>query len=112
MLTKPSLLIPVDDLDTAVAFFVSALGAQLKFQDGDRYAALRLQELDIALVGGSERIVEGPALALRSDDIASDVVAMTASGATATTEIETGPHERRAVMNSPASMAVVISQKL
>jgi hypothetical protein len=112
MLTRPSLLIPVAALDSAVRFFVEGLGAELKFRDGDRYCALRLHDLEIALVGGSERIVDSSALALRSDSLTSDLETLVQAGSTIIRPVETGPHEKRAVLDSPSGMNLVVSQKL
>jgi len=112
MLTKPSLLIPVDDMDPARDFFVAALGAQVKFQDGDRYCALRLHDLDVALVGGSEKIVDRPALTLRSDGLDKDVDGLVDAGADILAPIETGPHERRTIMSSAAGIPLILSEKL
>jgi hypothetical protein len=112
MLTKPSLLIPVENLKSAIAFFVEALGAQIKFQDGDRYCALRLQELDIGLASGAERIVEAPSLVLRSLGLEDDLDALAPLGARLVATPETGPHERRAILESAAGIPIILSQKL
>jgi hypothetical protein len=112
MLTRPALLIPVAVMNSAIEFFVDGLGAELKFRDGDRYCALRLQELEIALVSEDERIVEAPALTLRSDALPGDLEKLVATGSTVVRPVETGPHERRAVVDAPVGMAVILSQKL
>jgi predicted enzyme related to lactoylglutathione lyase len=110
-MTPHSILIPVSDMTQAVAFCRDVLGLPLKFQDGERYAAFAFGTLTLALLGAEERVADGPALGLRTDDIAAALAQCLAGGGAILREVETGPHELRAVVASPAG-AIVLSQKL
>lgn len=108
------LLYPVADIDTALPFFTEALGLPVKFRDGDRYCALDAGALTLALVAGEERLVDQPALAFRIEegrDIGAAIARLVGAGATLTLPAAQGPHETRAVLETPEGFALVLSGK-
>jgi len=108
------LLYPVEDIDQALPFFTEGLGLAVKFRDGNRYCALDAGALTLALVAGEERLVREPALAFRvnaGEDIGGALERLVRAGATVTRELEEGPHERRAVVETPGGWSVVVSVK-
>jgi predicted enzyme related to lactoylglutathione lyase len=92
----------VDELETAVAFYRDALGLELEFRDGDRFAALSAGPTTIALAAGDERLHERALVSYRVDDVDAVARALVAAGARMVREAEDGPHERRAVLLDPA----------
>ncbi|MDR5701641.1 VOC family protein [Agromyces aerolatus] len=53
-----SVYLPVDDLDAAIALY-SALGLELAFRDGDRYAAFERRPIRLALTAPVDQPVPG-----------------------------------------------------
>jgi hypothetical protein len=106
-----SILIPVDDLDGALAWMTGELGCALKFRDGDRYAELDGAGQSVALVAQSERLVDRPALSVRTEDLTGAIEALQRKGAEVVRAPERGPHETRAVLKAPGDVLVVLSSK-
>ncbi|ROO85819.1 catechol 2,3-dioxygenase-like lactoylglutathione lyase family enzyme [Actinocorallia herbida] len=102
-------LLPVADLEAALAFYRDVLGLTVKFQDGDRYAALDGRGgSTIALAALSEQPVAGlPALGLKVSDVAGTAAALRAAGAPVG-EVTEGGHERRAVLRDPDGNVLVV----
>ncbi|MBP0637935.1 VOC family protein [Cupriavidus sp. AcVe19-6a] len=108
------LLYPVADIDTALPFFTEGLGLAVKFRDGERYCALDAGALTLALVAGEERLVGQPALAFKVDEgeeIAAAIARLVEAGASVTLPPAQGPHETRAVLQTPQGFALVLSAK-
>ncbi|AEI79562.1 hypothetical protein CNE_2c05810 [Cupriavidus necator N-1] len=108
------LLYPVADIDTALPFFTEGLGLPVKFRDESRYCALDAGALTLALVAGEERLVDQPALAFKvdeGDDIAAAMARLVGAGASVTLPAAQGPHETRAVLETPEGFALVLSAK-
>jgi predicted enzyme related to lactoylglutathione lyase len=102
-------LYPVKDLAQAVAFYRDGLGLAVKFQDGDRFAALDGGGTTFAIAGPEEDVTGGePAVSFKVDDIASTLERLTAAGAKVMRPVEQGPHETRAVLRDPAGNPFVI----
>src|SRR5262245_22889955 len=87
----------VDDMDAAVEFYGTKLGLQLKFRDGDRWAAFDVGGTTLALAapaeaGGAEA-GGGAVVSLRVAD--ADAWAQEAAErGIQTGPVEAGPHER------------------
>ncbi|BDB26467.1 VOC family protein [Cupriavidus sp. P-10] len=108
------LLYPVANLDAALPFFTEGLGLAVKFRDGDRYCALDAGALTLALVAGEERLVDQPVLAFKVDEgeeIAAAIARLVDAGAAVTLPAAQGPHETRAVLQTPQGFALVLSAK-
>ncbi len=103
---------PVDDLDAAVTFYTEAVGLELKFRDGERFAALAAGGVTVALAAGDERVHDAPLVSYKVDDVELAVSEWVAAGATLLRAPEDGPHERRAVLRDPAGNGLVVYQAL
>ena len=103
---------PVDDLDAAVAFYTEALGLELRFRDGERFAALAAGDVTVALAAAEERVHDTPLVSYQVDDVHEAAAELVAAGATLLRPPEDGPHERRAVLRDPAGNGLVVYQPL
>jgi predicted enzyme related to lactoylglutathione lyase len=106
------LVVPVETLEKALAFYRDTCGWTLKFRDGERYAALDAGGLTLALTTGSESICAIAAPALRVADIESALQRLLQAGAGIVRPIETGPHERRAAVRAPDGTVLLLSERL
>ncbi|MGN9838215.1 VOC family protein [Nonomuraea sp. H19] len=103
-----NVLIPVTDLDEAIAFY----GLPVKFRDGDRFAALDGGGVTVALAGPAEHVTASAAPSYKVDDVALAVREMTGRGAEVVRGPEEGPHERRAVLRDPSGNVFVLYSPL
>ncbi|MER6513227.1 MULTISPECIES: VOC family protein [unclassified Nonomuraea] len=103
-----NVLIPVADLDEAIAFY----GLPVKFRDGDRFAALDGGGVTVALAGPAEHVTASAAPSYKVDDVAVTVREMAARGAEVVRAPEDGPHERRAVLRDPSGNTFVLYSPL
>jgi len=80
------------DMDRAVAFWRDALGLELRFQDGAKWAQLRLGDSNIALSSPEEGAPQavGATLVLETDDLAGARKAVEAGGGTVIDERKMG----------------------
>jgi hypothetical protein len=94
------IIVPAGELSGQIAFY-AALGLTVRFRDGDRYAALTDGTVTIGLADASQQPVPGRVvLSIQVDAFPAGVV------------VETGPHERRAVVIDPAGNPVVLYQRI
>ncbi|GGK83723.1 hypothetical protein Sme01_17810 [Sphaerisporangium melleum] len=108
-----NVLIPVDDLDKALAFYVEALGLTVKFRDGDRFAALDAGGVTIALAAPAEQVAgTATAPSYKVGDLSGTVDALVAAGAELLAGPEAGPHETRAVLRDPSGNVLVLYSPL
>ncbi|MCG5211690.1 VOC family protein [Streptosporangium soli] len=108
-----NVLIPVADLDAALAFYSGTLGLAVKFRDGDRFAALDGGGTTIALVTAEEQVAGAvTAPSYKVDDLAATVKELTAAGAAVVAEPSSGPHEIRAVLSDPSGNVFVLYSPL
>jgi predicted enzyme related to lactoylglutathione lyase len=102
-------LYPAKDVAAAVAFYRDGLGLSVKFQDGDRFAALDGGGTTFAIAGPEEDVTGGePAVSFKVEDVPGTADKLTAAGATLVRGPEQGPHEIRAVLRDPAGNPFVI----
>ncbi len=99
---------PVDDLESAVAFYRDALELTLKFRDGDRFCAFDVGGVTLALAAGEERLTPVPAISLKVTDLDAALSRLLAAGARLLRGPEQGPHERRAVLADPSGNALLL----
>jgi predicted enzyme related to lactoylglutathione lyase len=107
-----NVLLPVTDLDAAIAFYRDGLGFDLKFRDGDRYAALDTGTVTLALVAADEDVTGGvPAPSYLVDDLAAALRDLAAAGAELIGGPSQGSHEARAVLRDTSGHLLVVYQK-
>ena len=99
---------PVEDLEATLEFYQEAMGLELKFRDGDRFAALAAGTATIALAAGEERLSDQTVVSYKVDDVDTAVLELVASGARVLREADDGPHERRAVLCDPAGNPLIV----
>lgn len=102
------LIIPVDDISAALAFYHDALGMQVLFRDGDRYAAVHDGAATLALAAPQEQSALGRAqIAFKVDDVAATAEQLLARGV-AVGPVIRGEHELRAVAEDPSGNPLVL----
>ncbi|WP_436640695.1 VOC family protein [Microbaculum sp. FT89] len=106
-----SVLVPVSDMSAACAFLADIVKLPMKFRDGERYAAFDLQGLTLALLGADERMLDQPALGIRTGNLQAALAGMEAAGASIAAPVSAGPHELRSSARLPGGMSVIVSQK-
>lgn len=102
------MLIPVADLDQAIAFY----GLPVKFRDGDRFAALDGGGVTLALAGPAEHVTDASAPSYKVDDVPRAVQEFSSRGASVIRPPEAGPHEMRAVLRDPSGNVFVLYSSL
>jgi catechol 2,3-dioxygenase-like lactoylglutathione lyase family enzyme len=107
--TPVRFVVPVADLDAAIALRTERLGFTVRFRDGDRWAVLDAGRLSLALAAGEERAaLTGPALMVRVGDVPAAVRTMVGTGARVVRPPAAGAHETRAVIELPDSTSLVL----
>lgn len=105
------IVIAVDDLDEALELFQEEFGLALRFRDGDRYAALELAGLTLALVGQADRVSsDSIALGCKVPQIEEAVSSLARRGWAPEGEVSTGLHERRALVRKSSGLPMVLYQ--
>ncbi len=92
---------PVADIASAVDFYHSSLGLTTKFVDGERYAALDVGGVTLALAAAEEDLTKRAAASFKVSDVAAAVSAIEQAGGAIVCPAEQGPHETRAVVADP-----------
>ncbi len=101
-------IVPADDLDAASAFWVERLGLELRFRDGDRYAAVTDGRTTLGLAAPEEQPAPGVvAVSVQVTGLDELLASWTADGLTVGDVVD-GPHERRVLVRDPAGNPVVI----
>jgi predicted enzyme related to lactoylglutathione lyase len=95
------------DMDAAVRFYTDTLGLQLKFRDGDNWAAFDVGGMTLALEGGQPGGPGGAIVSLRCEGLAELVDQLRGKGASVG-QITTGAHERRAMVTDPAGNTLML----
>nr|WP_245765679.1 VOC family protein [Nonomuraea jiangxiensis] len=103
-----NVLIPVADLDEAIAFY----GLPVKFRDGDRFAALDGGGVTVALAGPAEHVTDSAAPSYKVENVAAAVAGLVARGGVVVRGPEQGPHETRAVLRDPSGNVFVLYSPL
>ncbi|WP_068921884.1 VOC family protein [Planobispora rosea] len=108
-----NVLVPVDDLEAAIAFYAGTLGLPVKFRDGDRFAALDGGGATVALVASAEQVAgTATAPSYKVGDVARVVRELAGAGAEVVRDAEAGPHETRAVLRDPSGNVFVLYSPL
>lgn len=111
--TVRQVILPVGDIDRAVAHYRDELGLTLQFQDGSRWAAFKLGELTLGLAGPGEHPAgDETALGIKVPDLKAAVGAISEAGGTVLDPPRDGEHERRATMRDQFGTLVALYEPL
>lgn len=109
--TVRQVIVPVPDVSAAVPFFRDRLGLELRFQDGERWAAFALGELTLALAGpGEQPDGERIALGVKVADLEGAVEQLRAGGGELVDGPRRGEHETRAAWRTPDGTTLALYQ--
>ena len=101
-------VLPVDDLEAAVAVWSALLGVKPTFVDGDRWAQFDVAGRRLALAG-TDRVSTAAGVMIKVDDLAA-ARATAAGQGLAVGEPETGAHEVRCVVMTPGGWPAIFYQ--
>ncbi|WP_433326510.1 VOC family protein [Spirillospora sp. CA-294931] len=100
------------DVAEAVRFYRDGLGLELRFADGDRFAAFDGGGATFALAGPEEDVTGGePAVSFEVGEVAAAARRAIEAGARLVRGPEEGPHEIRAVLRDPDGNPFVLYAK-
>jgi predicted enzyme related to lactoylglutathione lyase len=95
--TLRQIILPVDDVSSAVAHYGEALGLPVRFQDGERWAVLDAGGIALALAGAGEQPAgDRAALGVKVTDVDVAVNDIVRAGGAVLDPPHDGEHERRA----------------
>ncbi|MDP3891068.1 VOC family protein [Nocardioides sp.] len=104
-------IVPSADLDELAAFYVDGLGLDLRFRDGERYAAVTDGTVTLGLAAAGEQPVAGQVVvSVEVAGLDALLAAWAADGFEVGSPVD-GPHERRAVVRDPSGNPVVVYEK-
>lgn len=101
-------VLPVDDLDQAVAVWTALLGVKPTFVDGDRWAQFDVAGRRLALAG-TDRVSEAAGVMIKVGDLAAALDAARGQGLAVGAPQE-GPHEVRCVVMTPGGWPAILYQ--
>jgi predicted enzyme related to lactoylglutathione lyase len=105
-------ILPAADVGAALAFFEEALGVEVRFRDGDRYAALATEGGTLALASPDEQPVAGRiAIGLATDDLDGLLERLVDAGIDVGDEVVSA-HERRVTFTSPDGVVLVAYERV
>jgi hypothetical protein len=107
---KLTFMLPVPDLDTAVAFWKELLGVGPTFVDGDRWAQFDHGGARLALAG-TDRPFDQPGLMVKVSGLEAACDSLRITGCPVS-DITTGAHERRSVATEPGGCPLVLYEPL
>jgi lactoylglutathione lyase len=93
-----TLMINVEDMDKACAFYANTMGLRLKFRDGARWAAFDAGGVTLALAGAGERPNAPISLNFKVTNLEQALQRVLADGGRLETETVTTAHESRAAV--------------
>lgn len=100
-------IVPVQSMDAALDFYAEALGLQLRFRDGDRYAAVSDGSATLALAAPDEQPSPTVTIGIKVDDVAAAADALRQRGVTVG-EVQRGEHELRVAVADPFGNPLVL----
>ncbi len=93
-----TVMLNVNDMDQACAFYADVMGLSLKFRDGGVWAAFDAGGLTLALAGQTEKAQNPVALNFKVENVAEALRKALAGGAVLVSPEKAGPHEIRATI--------------
>ncbi len=100
-------IVPVADLDAALAFYQDALGLTLRFRDGERYAAVHDDAVTIALATPGEQPAPEITIGMKVPDVVAVAEALRSRGVEVG-EVQRGAHELRVQLRDPFGNPLVL----
>lgn len=110
MVEKLATVLPVEDMQAAVAAWSALLGAPPTFVDGDRWAQFDVAGSRLALAG-ADRTSDRAGVMVKVVDLEAAHGQLAQAGF-APDAVETGPHERRFAVAMPGGWAATLYQPL
>ena len=111
--TLRQLIVPVEDVGGAARAYGQSLGLELRFQDGDRWAALDAGGLTLALAGPGEQPAGGGiAIGVKVVDLEAALARVEAEGGDVLEPPRAGAHERRATCRDRFGTTIALYQPL
>lgn len=105
-----SFVLPVADLDAAVAFWSALLEVDPTFVDGDRWAQFDYAGARLALAG-TDRVIDQPGLMLKVAELGAACDAVRAAGRSVS-DITIGAHERRCTGTDTDEWPIIMYETL
>ena len=96
-----SVVLATERMDQALAFYSGVLGFDLKFRDGNEWAALDGRGATVSLAGPRERSADPVSLAIKVVDLDAAISAAVRGGGTLVSGPVAGAHESRAELRDP-----------
>jgi lactoylglutathione lyase len=93
-----TIMINVDDMDQACAFYANTMGLRLKFRDGARWAAFDAGGVTLALAGAGERPNAPISMNFKVANVDQALSQILANGGRLETATVTTAHESRAAV--------------
>jgi predicted enzyme related to lactoylglutathione lyase len=104
-----NVLHPVAEVSAAVRFYREAFGFELKFADGDRYAALDAGGTTLALASPEDDVTGGVvAASFKVPDVSAALDAVTEAGGGVVRPARQGAHQVAAVARDPWGNLMVL----
>ena len=106
-------IVPVADVVQAAEAIAAQLGLELRFRDGDRWAAFDAGGLTLALAGPGEQPAGGGiALGVKVADLDAALERVAAEGGEVLEDVREGEHERRATCRDRFGATLALYQSL
>lgn len=96
-----SVVLPVQDMDRACAYFGEGLGLTLLFRDGHRWASFGGGDFNIALAGTDQSIAGEVAVNIKVPDVEAALERASAAGGSVVDKPSRGDHEVRGSFRDP-----------
>lgn len=107
--TLRGVLVSTEDLDATLSFYTDTLGFSLSFRDGDRYAALKAGDTNLALAVPDEHPSPGnTVLTLKVEHVQAAMKELEIKGAEVLAAPACGDHEVRALIRAPGGALLSI----
>lgn len=105
--TPRQVVLPVSDMDAAIAQYTRLLAVELVLRDGDDWSVLQGEHLRIALASARELPTGSPAVACRVENVDVAYDRAVDAGGTGIVPPADGRHERRAMIRTTAGHDLV-----
>jgi predicted enzyme related to lactoylglutathione lyase len=101
------------DMDRAVAFYRDALGLELSFQDGARWAQLKAGDVNFSLAAPEEAAAgaTGAVVIFEVDDLDASAAALEAGGGAVLDQRDMGSHGRALTFRDPDGNLVQLFER-